>query len=277
MRPPTRSAISARAARARPSSSLPGSPRWARTAARFSKTWRTRRALGIRLLGPNSLGFINFVAPTLAWTTPVRRPSRNRGVAIVSQSGATAFFLSNLAHQWDVGLSTVVATGNEADLGCTDFAATLLDDDATAAIALFIETVRDPAGFLAIAHAALARRKPIVVLKTGTGKVSAKSALAHTGALVGDDRVFDGICRQFGLIRVSSIEDLLATRGPRRRAPARSGQAALGSSPTPAASARSPPTRPRRAASSCRRSTPPPRRRSAPRSRASRRSTTRST
>lgn len=171
----------------------------------------TARALGIRLLGPNSLGFINFTAPTVAWTTPVRRPSRNRGVAIVSQSGATAFFLSNLAHQWDVGLSYVVATGNEADLGCTDFVATLLDDDDTAAIALFIETVRDPAGFLALARAALARRKPIVVLKTGAGEVSAKSALAHTGALVGDDRVFDGICRQFGLIRVSSIEDLLAT------------------------------------------------------------------
>ena len=171
----------------------------------------TARALGIRLLGPNSLGFINFTASALAWTTPVRPPSRNTGVAIVSQSGATAFFLATLAHQWDIGLSTVVATGNEADLACTDFAATLLEDDATKAIALFIETVRDPAAFLAIARAARAHRKPIVVLKTGASAVSAKSALAHTGALVGDDNVFDGICRQFGLIRVTSIEDLLAT------------------------------------------------------------------
>lgn len=169
------------------------------------------RALGIRLLGPNSLGFINFSVPAFAWTTPVRPTSRSTGVAIVSQSGATAFFLATLAHQWDVGLSTVVATGNEADLACTDFVATLLDDAATTSVALFIETVRDPQAFLDIARAARARGKPIVVLKTGTGAVSAKSALAHTGALVGDDSVFDGICRQFGLIRVASIEDLLAT------------------------------------------------------------------
>ncbi len=169
------------------------------------------REHGIRLLGPNSLGFINFVTPVVAWTTPVRRPSRSRGTAIVSQSGATAFFLANLAHQWDVGLGYVVATGNEADLGCTDFARMLVDDPATDAIALFIETVRDPAGFIALAEAALAARKPLVVLKAGATEVSAKSALAHTGALVGDDRVFDGICQQYGIIRVRSIEDLLAT------------------------------------------------------------------
>ena len=169
------------------------------------------RESGIRLLGPNSLGFINFAAPAFAWTTPVRRPSRADGVAIVSQSGATAFFLATLAHQWDVGLSHVVATGNEADLGCTDFARMLLDDPATRAIALFIETVRDPAGFIALAAQALQNRTPLVVLKAGAGEVSAKSALAHTGALVGNDRIFDGICQQYGLIRVRSIEDLLAT------------------------------------------------------------------
>ncbi len=169
------------------------------------------RAHGIRLLGPNSLGFMNFTAPTLVWTTPIRRPSRSSGVAIVSQSGATAFFLTNLAHQWDVGLSYVVATGNEADLGSADFARALIDDPATRAIALFIETVRDAAGFIALAQSALAARKPLIVLKTGTSEVSAKSALAHTGALVGDDRVFAGICEQFGVIRTHSIEDLLAT------------------------------------------------------------------
>ncbi len=169
------------------------------------------RAHGIRLLGPNSLGFLNFVAPALVWTTPIQRPSRLDGVAIISQSGATAFFLTNLAAQWDVGLSYVVATGNEADLGSTDFARALVDDPATRAIALFIETVRDPAGFLAVATAARAAGKPVIVLKTGKSEVSAKAALAHTGALVGDDRVFDAVCRQYGIIRTRSIEELLAT------------------------------------------------------------------
>ena len=169
------------------------------------------RAHGIRLLGPNSLGFINFVDRAYVWTTPVRAPSRNSGVAIVSQSGATAYFLSTLAYQQDVGLSYVVATGNEADLDCAAFGRTLIADPATRAVALFIETVRDPAAFVAMAEAALDAGKPLVVLKVGASEVTAKSALAHTGALVGDDRVFDGICQQFGVIRARSIEDLLAT------------------------------------------------------------------
>jgi acyl-CoA synthetase (NDP forming) len=167
--------------------------------------------LGIRLLGPNSLGFMNFVDRVFVWTTPVRPPSLARGVAIISQSGATAYFLANLAYQQDVGLSHVIATGNEADLDCAAFARVLVDHPATRSIAMFIETVRDPSAFLAVAEAAFAAGKPLVVLKVGVSEITAKSALAHTGALVGDDRVFDGVCRQFGAIRVRSIEDLLAT------------------------------------------------------------------
>ena len=169
------------------------------------------RSLGIRLLGPNSLGFINFVDRAFVWTTPVRAPSRSSGVAIVSQSGATAHFLATLAYQQDVGLSHVIATGNEADLDCAAFVRELVADPATRAIALFLETVREPAAFLSAMEAAFDANKPLVVLKVGTSEVTAKSALAHTGALVGDDRVFDGVCRQFGAIRVRSIEDLLAT------------------------------------------------------------------
>ena len=66
---------------------------------------------GIRLLGPNCLGFMNFTQNAIAWTTPIEAPSRAHGVAIVSQSGATAHFLANLAHQQDVGLSHVISTG----------------------------------------------------------------------------------------------------------------------------------------------------------------------
>ena len=169
------------------------------------------RELGLRLLGPNSLGFINFVHRAHVWTTPIRIPSRHDGVAIVSQSGATAHFLTNLAAQQDVGLAYVVGTGNEADLDLAGFAHALLEDPAVRSLALFLETTRDPRGFVALAEAALAARKPVVVLKVGAGEATAKAALAHTGALVGDDRIFDGVCRQYGVIRARSIEDLLAT------------------------------------------------------------------
>ncbi len=169
------------------------------------------RACNLRLMGPNSLGFINFTDHVHAWTTPVRAPSRAAGVAIVSQSGATAYFLAELAWQQDVALSVVAATGNEADLDAASFLDYLVDDPHTLAIALFIETVRHPARFLAAARRAFDAGKPVVVLKVGASEATVKAAVAHTGALVGDDAVFDGICRQFGIIRVRSIEELLAT------------------------------------------------------------------
>lgn len=179
-------------------------------AALQAKVLERARRHNLRLLGPNSLGYVNFADNVQAWTTPVRAPSKRDGVAIVSQSGATAFFLAELAYQQDLGLSYVIGTGNEADLEASAFVDYLVADSRTRAIALFIETVRDPARFIAAAQRALDRKKPIVVLKVGASEVTAKSAAAHTGALVGDDRVFDGLCRQYGIVRVHSIEELLA-------------------------------------------------------------------
>ena len=166
---------------------------------------------GIRLLGPNCLGFMNFTQNAIAWTTPIEAPSRAHGVAIVSQSGATAHFLANLAHQQDVGLSHVISTGNEADLDISSFIDCLIEEPQARAIAIFAETVREPERFLRVAARALKAGKPLVVLKVGSSEVTAQSALAHTGALVGDDKVFDGICQQFGILRSYAMEDLLAT------------------------------------------------------------------
>ena len=166
---------------------------------------------GIRLLGPNCLGFINFVNRAYVWTTPVKVPSRNSGVGIVSQSGATAHFLTALAHQQDVGVSYAISTGNEADLDGAAFVDFLIDDPSTRAIAVFAETFRSPQRFRAAAVRALAAAKPIVVLKIGASDTTVKSAMAHTGSLVGDDKVFDGICAQYGILRVHSMEQLLAT------------------------------------------------------------------
>ena len=169
------------------------------------------RETGIRLLGPNCLGYINFVDDVRVWTTPVRAPSRRDGVAIVSQSGATALFLSELAYTQDIGLSHVVSTGNEADLDVAAFLEFLIDDPSTRAIALFVETIRHTDRFIAAARRALELGKPIVVLKVGASEATARAAQAHTGALVGDDRVFDGVCRQYGLIRARSLEEMMAT------------------------------------------------------------------
>jgi acyl-CoA synthetase (NDP forming) len=87
----------------------------------------------------------------------------------------------------------------------------MVDDEATRVICLFLETTRDTATLAAAARRALAAGKPVVALKIGTSPVTAKAAQAHTGSLVGDDRVFDAACRQLGIIRVHSIDDLVAT------------------------------------------------------------------
>lgn len=169
------------------------------------------RNANIRLLGPNCLGFVNFADRTPVWTVPVRGPILPGRFAIVSQSGALAGQMSYFVQWQGYGLSYMVSTGNEADIDVAQVIDYLVDDEATKSIALFIETVRDAEAFGRSAQRALQAKKPIVVLKIGTSAVTAKAAQAHTGSLVGDDRVFDAACRRFGLVRVNSLEDLIVT------------------------------------------------------------------
>jgi acetate---CoA ligase (ADP-forming) len=169
------------------------------------------RQYGVSLLGPNCLGFVNFIDNVPLWTGGFRAPSRPGCIAVVTQSGANGSFISSLAAQHEIGLSHMVSTGNEADLDCSDFIDHLVDQPEVRAIALFAETIRHAPSFASAARRAIAAAKPIVVLKIGLSEITARSAQAHTGSLVGDDRVFDGVCRQLGIVRVDSIEDLLFT------------------------------------------------------------------
>ncbi|MDO8705421.1 MAG: acetate--CoA ligase family protein [Sulfuricaulis sp.] len=171
----------------------------------------TARRLGIALLGPNCLGFINFNAQVACWTGSMRTPPLAGAIGIVSQSGAVANFMAHFAHQHSVGLSCLVSTGNEPSVDLASVMNYLVDDPDTRVIALFAESVRDPAGFKVTARRALERGKPIVVLKIGRSEITAKAAQSHTGAVVGDDKVFDGVCQQLGLIRVDSIEEMIFT------------------------------------------------------------------
>ncbi|WP_321960537.1 acetate--CoA ligase family protein [Paraburkholderia sp. J7] len=169
------------------------------------------RSAGIRILGPNCLGFANFAAGAPIWTTPLRRPMPDARVAIVSQSGAIASQLEQFAYQQRVGVTHMISTGNEADITIADAIDYLARQPEPRAIALFLESVRDPARFAAAVRAATAAGKPVVLLKVGTSEATARAAQAHTGSLVGDDRVFDALCRKLGLSRVHSLEELIVT------------------------------------------------------------------
>ena len=171
------------------------------------------RDRGLTILGPNGNGFINAAAGITPYGLPIEPPLLRGPVGVVLQSGALASGVLSFAQSRNVGVSLLVSMGNESMVSMTDVMRYLIDDAATRVITLFIESIRKPAEFLALAREALANGKPIVALKVGRSQAGAKVAKAHTGSLVGDDAVVDAVFRQNGVIRVDSLEDLVITSG----------------------------------------------------------------
>jgi acetate---CoA ligase (ADP-forming) len=165
------------------------------------------------ILGPNNLGFINTPDATMPWSQAMPWPMQSGGVGIMSQSGALGIFLLNYLQSRDVGISHLVTVGNEAMVTVAEGIDYLVEQEGTRVIALYLESVRHPEVFLAAAERAMKAGKPIVAYKAGRGALGAKVTAAHTGSLAGDDRVFDAVFRQHGIIRVDSIEDLVTTCG----------------------------------------------------------------
>jgi acyl-CoA synthetase (NDP forming) len=119
-----------------------------------------------------------------------------------------------------IGFSKLIATGNEADLDVSDLVDHLLEDEVTAVIALYLETLRKPDRFRSVATKAARMGKPIVAFKVGRSEAGTRSAASHTGALAGADLVYDALFRQVGVIRATIFADLLdipAALAPRRR------------------------------------------------------------
>jgi len=168
------------------------------------------RESGLRISGPNCLGLAN-IRDNIWLTSSSRQMTGVNGkVGLVCQSGATLFgpFLARAADS-GMGLSYVVSTGNEADLDFADFARYLLDDEGTTVIAGFIEGFKNARKFIAVAKLAAERGKPIVLIKIGRSDLGKRAASSHTAALTGSDALYDAVCRQYGVIRVPSYDDLL--------------------------------------------------------------------
>jgi acyl-CoA synthetase (NDP forming) len=161
------------------------------------------------VLGPNTLGFLN-PARRIALLPFQPGPALRAGrIGVVSQSGNIAVALVNLARSFHIGLSEVVSTGNELDVRIAEVVDYLAEDPDIRVITVFAESIRRD--FLTACRKAREAGKPVVVLKVGRSEAAARSAQAHTGALVGDDAVIDAFLRATGVIRVRSLEDLLAT------------------------------------------------------------------
>jgi acyl-CoA synthetase (NDP forming) len=165
----------------------------------------------MRLLGPNSIGLINVsdrivLSASNALVTDDIVPGT---IALVSQSGGILGSLLSRAHAQGIGLSKLIATGNECDLDVSDFVEHLVDDPATTVIALYLESLRKPQAFQAAVARAHRAHKPVIAFKVGRSEAGARSAASHTGALAGSDAVYDALFRQFGVIRAARYSDLL--------------------------------------------------------------------
>lgn len=165
------------------------------------------------MLGPNGNGFVNILDQIMPYGLPIQPPLVKGPVGIVLQSGALASAVMALAQARHIGLSLLVSMGNETMISATDVMDYLIEDAETRVIAVFLESIRQPASLERVAQKALEHKKPIVALKVGRSEISARAAMAHTGALVGNDAINDAVFKQLGIIRVDSLEDLLITAG----------------------------------------------------------------
>jgi acetyltransferase len=165
------------------------------------------RAHGLRMLGPNCLGLMR---PEIGLNaTFARTGARPGSVALVSQSGAVVAALLDYAWTAGFGFSSVVSTGGGSDVEFSEILDFLALDSATKSIVLYVEGVHDARAFLSSVRAA-ASVKPVVVLKVGRHMTGSKAAMSHTGAMVGDDAVFDAALRRVGAIRVTAYTQMYA-------------------------------------------------------------------
>ena len=172
---------------------------------REAEMHRLMSGAGIPLGGPNGQGITCTQANLCAQMFPIVPPKG--GISLVAQSGNVGVSLSHQAVFHNIGLSKTISAGNEASLTTADYLDYLADDPDTKVIAVYLEGADDGRRLLA-SMARAARKKPVVVLKSGRTRFGARAAVSHTGALAGADRVYDGALRQAGAQRVFDLEEL---------------------------------------------------------------------
>ncbi|MGH9939779.1 MAG: GNAT family N-acetyltransferase [Blastocatellia bacterium] len=167
------------------------------------------RSSGMRLVGPNCMGLVNAAGDTrmLGTFAPAAPPAG--AIAISSESGALGLTLLNQLGQFGLGVSSFASIGNRADVSGNDLLQYWEADDATDVILLYLESFGNPRRFARIARR-VARRKPIVAVKSGRTPAGARAASSHTAALASSDRAADALFAQTGIIRVNTLMEFFS-------------------------------------------------------------------
>ena len=168
-------------------------------------------ALGVRLLGPNSMGVVdipNHISITV--NAILEADGLIAGsTSVVSQSGTMLGTLMSRGAARGIGFAKLVSVGNEADLGVGEIVDLLVDDPDTRVITLFLETVRNADRLAAAARRAHAAGKPVVAFKLGRSSLGEALAKSHTGAMAGTDAAVNAWLRDCGILRVDMLETLI--------------------------------------------------------------------
>ncbi|MCH2388345.1 MAG: CoA-binding protein [Opitutales bacterium] len=167
---------------------------------------KVARENNVRLMGPNIYGFY-YTHENLCATFCT--PYNEKGaVALSSQSGGVGMAIVGFSRSAKMGVSAIVGLGNKSDIDEDDLLTFFEQDPNTSVVAMHVEDLKDGRAFAEVATR-VSKKKPVVVLKAGRTSLGAKAANSHTGALAGDDRIYDSVLRQSGVIRAKSLNDML--------------------------------------------------------------------
>ena len=176
---------------------------------------------GLRIIGPNCLGII-CPGRKLNASFAAHMPQSGK-VAFISQSGAICTAILDLALKEEIGFSHFVSIGSMLDVDFGDLIDYLGNYPEVNSILLYIESLTNFRKFMSAARA-VSRVKPIVVLKSGRSPAGARAAASHTGAMVGEDAVYDAAFKRAGIVRVQTFGELfdcaeLMAKQPRPKGP----------------------------------------------------------
>jgi acetyl coenzyme A synthetase (ADP forming)-like protein len=164
------------------------------------------RKYNVRLMGPNIYGF--YYTPKNLCATFCTPYDVKGHVALSSQSGGVGMAILGFSRSTKMGVSAIVGLGNKSDIDEDDLLTFFEQDPNTQAVAMHAEDLKDGRAFAEVARR-VSKKKPVVMLKAGRTAMGARAASSHTGALAGNDKVYDDILRQSGVIRAYTMRDML--------------------------------------------------------------------
>lgn len=164
------------------------------------------RKYNVRIMGPNIYGFY-YTPANLCATFCTAYDVKGR-VALSSQSGGVGMSIIGFSRATKMGVSAIVGLGNKSDLDEDDLLTFFEQDENTDVIAMHAEDLKDGRSFAEVAKR-VTKKKPVVMLKAGRTSLGARAAASHTGALAGNDKIYDDVLRQSGVIRAKSLNEML--------------------------------------------------------------------